>query len=269
MSIWLFFKSRVFIKNFIGIVVVTIFLTWFSLKLIDIYTRHNKTYIVPDVRGLTIDEISQIKQKGDLKFIIIDSIYDLKKPKGSVIAQDPAPGTKVKYGRKIYLTTITILPEMVNMPNLEDLTLRQALAILEIYGLKVGRLEYVPDIAENAILAQKYKGQNIQPNTPIEKGSKIDLVVGKGLNSSERDNITPNLIGKFRSEAIKLINEASMNVGSEIFMDGKDTVNARVFKQMPLPGQTKIYGQPVDLWYKSDKKFDFNTWLKNQDNNEF
>ena len=262
MNAWQFLKSRVFWKHFIIIVLVSLILIWGIMKILDLYTRHGKYYVVPDVKGLTIDEIKAEKYKGNLKFVVIDSIFDNNHPKGSVVDQEPDPGTNVKYGRKIYLTTVAVLPEMVNMPDLQDLTLRQALALLETYGLKQGRLEYVPDIAENAVLEQRYKGKKINPGTLIEKGSRIDLVLGKGLNAEECEEIVPNLIGKFRDEAFLLSGKASMNIGTEVFLDNKDTVNARIVKQLPLPGQKICHGQPIDLWYRSNKKFNFSSFLK-------
>ena len=64
-------------------------------------------------------------------------------PKGSVIIQDPVAGSHVKRYRKIYLTTVTVLPEKVLMPDLIDLSLRQATATLETYGLKLDQAEAI------------------------------------------------------------------------------------------------------------------------------
>ena len=111
-----------------------------------------------------------------LEYIIADSIYDATKTKGMVLAQDPLPGTKVKKYRKVYITVIANMPERVKMPNLVDLTLRQAIAMLETYGLKVGKLSYIPDIAENSVLKQNLNGKALNPETMVDKGSKIDLV---------------------------------------------------------------------------------------------
>lgn len=261
MSVWQFIRTRLFFKHIIIIVAITFILIWGILRILDIYTRHGKHYVVPDVKGLTIAEIEANNYDGNFDFFIIDSVFDNKRPKGTVIEQEPVGGVNVKYKRKIYLTTVAIMPEMVNMPNLEDLTLRQALAMLETYGLRQGRLEYIPDLAENAVLQQKYKGRKINPGTPIEKGSRIDIVLGKGLKTDEGEEIVPDLLGKFRNEAVSLIGASSMNVGAEIYMDGKDTINARVVKQSPKAGEKKSYGHPIDIWYKSNKKFDFNSFL--------
>ena len=97
----------------------------------------------------------------------------------------------------------------------------------------------------------------------IEKGSSIDLVVGKG-ERNEKTSI-PFLLGKSRNEAIKMISEYSLNLGEEVFEDGNDTSNARVYKQNPSFSKktSAAPGTTVKIWYKSDKKFDFKTFLKN------
>jgi beta-lactam-binding protein with PASTA domain len=149
------------------------------------------------------------------------------------------------------------------MPDLRDLTFRQAMAVLETYGLKPGNMEYVPDIAKNAVLRQRHKGREIAPGTWIEKGERIDLQLGKGGGSES--SIVPLLLGMKRNEAINTLASAFFVLGQETYEDGKDTSTARVYKQSPS-FRSKSYhksGESIDLWYRSDKKFDFDTFLRN------
>jgi eukaryotic-like serine/threonine-protein kinase len=238
-------------------VIVTILLLWIATRFLDFYTMHGSTIVVPNFVGLSINDnkVEDLADDNHLQFIIADSIYDASKPKGMVLAQDPLPGTKVKKYRKVYITVIANMPERVKMPNLVDLTLRQAIAMLETYGLKVGKLSYIPDIAENSVLKQNLKGNTINPDAMVDKGSKIDLVLGKGIGN-ETVSI-PNLIGKDREDARKAINSASLNVGVETFDDENDTIHVKVYKQSPDKSQGYIrVGSPVDIWYKSDKDDD-------------
>ena len=172
----------------------------------------------------------------------------------------------MKSGRKIYVTVIAKLPEHTTMPDLKDLSLRQSIAMLETYGLKVGRLQYTPDIAKNAVLKQSFKGKPIEPGTTLDKGSVIDLTLGRG-EKSEKTTI-PFLLGLSHNDAVKLINEYSLNVGEENFEGGADTTNARVYKQSPAYSKKSSIslGSSVELWYKSEKKFDFKAYLKKYKN---
>jgi beta-lactam-binding protein with PASTA domain len=257
-----FLKSKAFIKNFLLSIVVTLVLIWFVTKVLAVFTKHGDFITVPDFSGLKINEIEKFADEKNLGYEIIDSVFNSNKARGTVIGQDPLPNMKVKSYRKIYLTVVASSVEKVAMPNLLDLTLRQAVSMLETYGLKPGSLEYIQDMATNAILKQKYKGRNISEGAMIEKGSEIDLVVGRNENSGSTS--IPFLYGKYRSEALNDLKSASLNIGEEHFVDGVDSTEARVYKQSPAftKDGTINLGTKVSLWYKSDKKFDFKALLE-------
>lgn len=257
MSLIRFFFSKKFYKHIIIAIVLTVVFVFIILKLLDFYTNHGESITVPDFTGLSVDELDEYSMNRNFRFEIIDSIHHPTKEKGSVIAQDPLPNSKVKQNRKIYITVVAKHPEQVSMPDLIDLTLRQARARLETYGLDIDSLEYIPDLARNAVIYQKFEGKNIENETMIEKGSKIVLVLGLGL-SNERISV-PLLYGKKQADAKRVLLDASLNIGIEIFEDGDDTAHARVYKQKPYYSR-KTYlrlGETVDIWYRSDLKFDF------------
>ncbi|MGD0711814.1 MAG: PASTA domain-containing protein [Bacteroidales bacterium] len=266
MSLIKFFKSRIFFIQLGLAVVSTIILIWIATLFLGLITKHGEDITVPDLTGLKIEDLDSYLGERHLEYLIIDSVYNLKGKKGTVIGQDPYPNSKVKSGRRIYVTVIAKLPEHTTMPDLKDLSLRQSMAVLETYGLKVGKLKYIPDIAKNAVLKQYYKGNPIESGTTLEKGSVIDLALGRG-EKSERTTI-PFLLGMSRNDAIKMINEYSLNIGEENFEDGADTTNARVYKQNPAYSKKSSIslGSSVELWYKSEKKFNFNAYLKKYKN---
>jgi len=255
MSFYSFIKSRLFLKHTLIAVVITIVIIWTTMQLLNLYTRHGTSIVVPNFKGISLEKIKDFASDNGLEYAIIDSIYDYSLPKGTVAMQDPLPGTKVKKYRKVYLTVVALRPEQVSMPNLIDLTLRQASSMLETYGLKIGALTYVPDIAHNAVLHQRFKGAEIKEGILIEKGSKIDLILGKG-GDNETSRV-PDLIGKKQGQAVLLLQQASLNLGNEIFLDGNDTTTSRIYKQKPEANSSVQFGGVVDLWYRSEKKFDF------------
>jgi beta-lactam-binding protein with PASTA domain len=87
----------------------------------------------------------------------------------------------------IYVTLNSSEPPQVKMPNLIDVSYRQAVSILLSFGLKEGQISYKPDLAKNIVLKQLYNGQPVLPETKVLKGSSIDLVLGDGLGSTEID----------------------------------------------------------------------------------
>ncbi|MFZ4400843.1 MAG: PASTA domain-containing protein [Bacteroidales bacterium] len=227
------------------------------------YTHHGEFYTVPDFRGKQPSELTQYAEDNGFEFVVVDSLYNAKLPLGSILLQDPLPQSKVKHSRTIYLTVVSAEPEKVSMPNLIDLSLRQSISLLETYNLQIGSLEYVPDMAKNAVLQQKYRGVDIVAGKPVKKGSRIDLVLGQGTGGDKMQ--IPFLLGKKQSEVMKILRVSSLNIGSEVFEDGKDTVHARVFRQSPAycSGKTINMGQRIDIWYRSDKKVNFNDLIKN------
>ncbi len=261
MSIISFIKSKTFRNHILLAIAVIIALLWLSLKALDYYTMHSKTITVPDLDGMQTEEAERTLKDMNLRAVINDSIFDSEREKGSVATQNPAPGNEVKKNRTIYLTTVAILPEMVAIPDLTDLSLRQALAMLETHGLQAGRLEYVPNIARNAVLQQKYNQGTIEPGTMVEKGTRIDLVLGDG--AADTRVYVPLLIGKTREEAIQLINSSSLNVGQEVFLDDEPE-GLRVYSQSPSVHEQRQrleMGSTVDLYYRSDSIFDFEEYL--------
>ncbi|MDD3877656.1 MAG: PASTA domain-containing protein [Bacteroidales bacterium] len=258
MDFFKFLLTKHFLKHLV-ILVVLIILFFIALSFwLKSYTKHGEYITVPDFTGLMYDEIEDFASQRDLIPLIIDSVYDNTKVKGSIIGQDPPPDQLVKKNRKIYLTIVSLSQEMVRMPDLKDLTLRQAISSLDVYGLKTGRLKFIPHIAMNAVLSQEYKGKEIEPGTLIEKGSTINLVVGQGIRNEKTP--LPFLIGKTREEAIELLKLSSLNVGGEFYEAGADESKAYVVKQRPVftEGAFVNFGTAVDLWYKPALDFDIN-----------
>ena len=187
-------------------IIVLVILMYVVIKFLNNYTNHSETYVVQDFTNLKINEITNNPLNKVFRFVIIDSIYDNKKEKGVVVSQSPLPNSKVKKNRKIYLTIVASQPEKIICPNLEDLTIRQAINMLETYDFVVGRVEYVPDIG-NTVIRWKHKGKEISLGDKLIRGSRIDLVVGSG-DKNEKTFI-PNLANMTRKEALSEIGRAS------------------------------------------------------------
>lgn len=217
-----------------------------------IFTRHGQNYPVPNFIGLKQFEVVKMANKYRLRVEVTDSVYILTRKPGTVVEQNPIAGTKVKQNRRVLLTLNARNPKKVEMPNIIGVTLRQAKAILDLQGLIVGNLTFVPDIAVNNILEQKYKGKPIEPGKLIHKGSRVDLILGRGMQN-ERTGL-PLLIGLNQSESRSRLIEASLNLGQvkydETIKDYKDSLNAMVYSQYPTYSESNSisFGARVDIW---------------------
>lgn len=180
-----FLFSKKFLKHLLIAIGITAVLIWATLYSLSWYTKHDNYIIVPDFRTLFVQDVLGNPDNSDYQFSVVDSIFDPDKPGGFILSQDPFPGSKVKTNRTIYFTISSIIPEKTTMPDLRDLTLRQAQSMLESAGLKLGRLLYIRSFDEDAVQNQLFERKPIQPGTQLNKGSVIDLTIGMGAKAEE------------------------------------------------------------------------------------
>ena len=246
--------SKTFLINFIIAVVIGIGGLFGVSAYLDHYSYHGQTIEVPDFSDMYEDEAERLIGRNELRYLIIDSVYTMDDNRGKILDQEPKAGELVKKDRIIYLTIHAKNPQKINMPNLVDLSLRQAISIIEVYGLKVGDLEYVPDIAYNAVLDQKNeKGESIEPGSKIAKGSKINLLLG--LGESDEEIRIPALIGLRLEDAKIELNTMMLNIGSVVWdKDIQDSSEVIIYRQIPAFSK-KTYiniGKSIDVFVTED-----------------
>ena len=61
-----------------------------------------------------------------------------------------------------------------------------------------------------------------------------------------------------------MLHYASLNIGREYYLDGDDKTYARVYKTKPaaLTKEMLKLGQEVNVWYRSNERFDFDSYLE-------
>ncbi len=245
-------------------------LAFFSLMMIifhslGVITHHGEGLSVPDFTGMSLKDAMELASDKNLELKIIDSVYNAPGKKGSIISQTPPPNFKVKEGRNIHVVLKTFNPEKISMPDFTGVSLIQAKADIESFGLKIGNLRYVPDIATNNVLRQFFNGKPIAPGTSIEKNSSIDLELGRG--ASGQITQVPNLLGFNRGEAYQKATDKSLNIGAmnfdETVITTEDSITAIVWKQSPSKNAQSTMGSSIEIWLTLDSdKIDL---IKNED----
>ncbi len=253
--------KKKFFLHLLAALLITLVLIWIVLSMLANYTRHGEVYIVPDFSGQNHELV--LSQYGDqFNFIISDSLFKQGAPQGSVLQQEPPPGSKVKRDRNIYLITVSKQPEKVRMPNLVNLSLREALVTLESAGLEVSNISLTEHFARNAIVAQRYRGMPLEPGTMIFRGIAIDLVVGDGGDMKEV--AFPMIYGKKPHEVRQMLHALTLNVGKETFLVPQDSSFSRVIKVEPYvqSGRMVSPGTSFNLIYQSPERIDFSKFLR-------
>jgi resuscitation-promoting factor RpfB len=137
---------------------------------------------VPNISGLPSAEAEKILTKARLE-------VELKKeyshdPVGSILQQDPVPGSKVAEGTDVRLIVARAYPEV---PNIVGKTLSQARRILEHAGFDVGDVrKQVSSQPKDTVLSETpLAGTGALP------GRNINLVIAKPASTTTRSNCTP------------------------------------------------------------------------------
>jgi eukaryotic-like serine/threonine-protein kinase len=269
-----FLKSKLFIQNAIAAVGITIFLIVLIMLFLRFYTDHGDSVVIPDLKGKTSQEVSTILDNLDLRFQIRDSVYSLAANPGTVLDQFPKSGMKVKENRIIFITLCALNQVKIPMPQLTDISYRQAINLIESSGLIAGKIEYKPSEFPNLVLEQKSEGKRIKVGEMIAKGSVVDLVLGSDSNSETSE--VPTLFGHNLAEGKLILGEAFLNLGiinyDESFSQEEMETKGFIWKQTPDPAEILevAHGTAIDIWLTLDPtKLQAKTDSTKQDNSFF
>src|SRR5579863_4115018 len=104
---------------------------------LDLMTRHGKTMKIPSVTGLSFDDAKKTLETQGFDVQVQDSTYNDTVPPLRVVKQFPDADNLVKINRTVYLTINRAVAPFIEMPNLVNMTLRNAEMVLLHYGLKL------------------------------------------------------------------------------------------------------------------------------------
>ena len=172
-------KTMIFLLLKAGLILVGfIFLLFVGLHF---HTRQNYLIEVPDLYQVQLSDANEMLSDLKLNFEVIDSThFNPEIPPFSVLEQQPRAFEQVKRGRKIYLTLNPSTYRKVSIPNVVQVTYRNAVTSLRAVGLEVGKITYRNNIGKDMVLALRFEGDEIEPGEKIPKSSKVDLVLGNG-----------------------------------------------------------------------------------------
>ena len=176
-----FFISKSFFLTLLKAAVIGFGLIFLLFLFLHFHTRQNRLIVVPDLHQIPIAEAEDLLSDLRLNFEVIDSTqFNPDIVPLSVIEHLPRAHDEVKRGRKIYLTLNPSTYRKVSVPNVVQVTYRNAVSSLRSVGLEVGNISYLNNIGKDMVLALRFEGNEIDPGTKIPKSSKVDLVLGNG-----------------------------------------------------------------------------------------
>lgn len=253
-----FIARQSFIVNLLVAIILVFLIGFLFFQSLGWMTHHGSYLKVPSVTGMPVDKALALLEKSGFEVIITDSAYDDRLELNTVKKQLPDPDATVKVNRTVFLNINPVTLPMVSMPKLEGLSYRFALNKLEKSHLILGDTTMRADFMKGSVLEQQFKGTKINDGTKIRWGSRIDLIVGGGLQ--EVRIRVPDLLGATVAEARDILNSQGIILAA-ILTSGpiSDTSNAYIFKQNPEVldyDHNPIYiqpGQTMDIWVQKER----------------
>ena len=176
-----FLFSKILIIHLIIASIVGLLFVFLSLIFLKHITFHNQFQKVPDLKGISIVNLSKIIAEKSLRYEIIDSSkFTPNLPPLSVIDHLPGPGESVKKNRKLYITLNPSGFRKISVPDVVQITRRNAEATLLSVGFTIGEISYKNNIGKDMVLEMLYKGEPLEAGTLLQKTAEIDLVLGNG-----------------------------------------------------------------------------------------
>jgi beta-lactam-binding protein with PASTA domain len=119
-----------------------------------------------------------------LQYVVVDSMHVRNKPAGSILEIVPPAGTNVKEGRTIYLTVNALTARMLIVPQVTDMSQRQAESILRSLGFENIRTRTVPDAYKDLVTGlQTIGGADLVAGSSVPADVSLVLLVGSGQGS--------------------------------------------------------------------------------------
>lgn len=239
--------------NLFGALLVTIVLVLLLTRWLRGYTEHGQEVVVPTVTELYIEEAQPLLAAEQLEMVVIDSTYSRKTPLGTIVEQNPRAGAHAKHGRAVYVIVNARQRRMVPLPDLTDVSYRQAVASLRQLDLYADSVEYEPSEYKDLVLNVRRGQETLEPGTRIEEGTHLILVVGYGKGTEQVE--IPDLRGKTLSQARALLLGQYLTLGRYDF-DEEPTDETRdfyvVYTQSPEAGEMRLEGTQVSIRLSTD-----------------
>ncbi len=161
--------------------VVLVILCFITLQWLKNSTHHGEFVEVPDLSKLSVTEMREVIDDANLRYEVLDSAnFNPDYPRFSIIEQDPPAGNKVKQNRKIYVTVNPSGYKKVSVPQIIQVTQRNASSMLKAVGLDIERVTYIDELGKDMVYYIKHKGKRINPGDKLPKTSKVELICGNG-----------------------------------------------------------------------------------------
>jgi serine/threonine-protein kinase len=222
-----------------GVFIIGALLMNFVVMPLVIHQRNS--VIVPDVRGMSEQQATQVLGKLSLDIRVDRGQYDPEVPGGFVLTQQPRPNDSVKQGRTIAVS-VSLGPKTQRVPDLKEMSLRQGRLMLTRQKLGTGRVSRVlRESGSKEVVLACSPGAGRE----VAEGAEVDLLVGVG--GRPKRFLMPNLNGQdllFIRDKLEGLGFRIRNVRYE---SRRDVYPNTIIDQDPDPGLMIREGDSIEL----------------------
>ena len=205
-------------------------------------SNNQTTVEVPTVVNLDqAQAVNELERRG-LKPNISRSEESDEYEKDKIMSQDPKPNSKLNRGSVVNL--VVSAGREVDVPDLSRMTISQAEEKLKELGLRLGR---TTSQSSDSIQKDLIMSQNPTPNTRLQTGSDIDVVVSTGSDQRVKTVEVPNLIGRSEEDARAIVSQYGLSLRDVSYANSNDTAIGSVINQSIASGTQVAGNSKIDL----------------------
>jgi serine/threonine-protein kinase len=219
----------------------------FNFVVMPMLVHQSGAVIVPDLRNSSEAQATQTLSRLGLKLRVLRSEYSPQIPGGFVISQSPRTNESLKPGRTVTVVT-SLGPEMHRVPELKNMSLRQARNMLEQAGLTLGRVARVSREGtdkEHVVATSPPVGDEVFDGEAVE----VVLAVTAGGNTF----LMPDLAGQDLLFVREKLEKLKFRVSSVRYEPRDGVFPNTIVDQRPRPGARIREGESVELVASSSR----------------
>ena len=207
-----------------------------------------KDLVVPPLREMSVlDAVESAERMGfEVKIEQVDSSV----PAGTVLAQWPDPGAKVRRDKTVILK-VSKGGNRRALSDLRGMEQKQAARAIEEQGFVVGEVLRIHDDARPA---GSVVAQNPASPAMVEGDRKIDLLVSMGPVPRDGKIPVPDIAQRDEGTARELLQQAGLRVGGVEYVNTQQTPSGMVMGTKPKAGAMVRQGDPIVIQVAAAKR---------------
>jgi serine/threonine-protein kinase len=231
-------RSSPLLTVLVVIVVLAGLVALFNWVVMPLVVGHGRVVIVPDVVGLNRFVAESTLNHVGLRLTEVRTVPDAAVKTDFVVAQSPAPGTRVKPGRAVRLD-VSRGAGRTRVPHVAGLTIEKATLVVEEAGLVFGGVESLrtQNVPAGQVIATVPPG-----GTELREGETVVLQISSRVGRFPM----PNLVGMNVETAQGLVISQGLVLG-EVRNAPSDEPPGMIMVQYPEEGSPVKAGDTVGL----------------------